>query len=167
MQSALFIGRFQPFHNGHLFVIKEILKKNDRVIIGIGSAEDNYTETNPMTAGERFALIDAALKEAKIPEKKYCIIPIRNINNYAIWVNHVNTLVPPYTRIYTGSKLVKACYEGKHDTEIIDIKREFNLNATLIREKILKNKNWESLVPKSVAKLLKLWDIPKRLKTIH
>ncbi|NIA01996.1 MAG: adenylyltransferase/cytidyltransferase family protein, partial [Nitrospirae bacterium] len=31
MQSALFIGRFQPFHKGHLEMIKKILKENERV----------------------------------------------------------------------------------------------------------------------------------------
>jgi len=34
---ALFIGKFQPFHKGHLFALRQVLKKFDKVIIGIGS----------------------------------------------------------------------------------------------------------------------------------
>ncbi len=176
MQSALFIGRFQPFHQGHLYVVKEILKSNERVIIAIGSAEKNYIRSNPLTAGERFQLIDEALKEAEIPAEKYCIIPIRNINNYALWVHHVNQYVPPYTRLYTGSEIVKACYDGQyynnhrenveHKPEIVQIGREFDISATKVRDAILEDQGWEKMVPPAVAKLLKTWNISKRLQDI-
>lgn len=177
MQSALFIGRFQPFHNGHLDVIKKILKENDRVIIAIGSAEKNFLPSNPMTAGERFTLIDEALKEAKISEKKYCIIPIRNVNNFALWVNHVNTYVPEYTKLYTGSRIITACYENKYSKEhranksgpkLIQLDRNLlPVSGTEIREAILENEKWETLVPKAVAKKLKEWKIPQRLGSIR
>lgn len=175
MDSGLIIGRFQPFHKGHLSVVEDILKKHDRVIIVIGSAEKNFLPNNPLTAGERHQLIDQSLKEAKIPAEKYAIIPIRNVNNYALWVNHINIYIPPYTTLYTGSEIVKACYEGKYSKkhrttkvgpEIIQLKRKFGISATKIRTAILKNKGWEKMVPKAVEKLLKKWGIPKRLKTI-
>ncbi|MBL4693764.1 nicotinamide-nucleotide adenylyltransferase [Candidatus Gracilibacteria bacterium] len=171
MQSALFIGRFQPFHKGHLDAIKTILKDNKRVIIAIGSAEKNFLNSNPLTASERFQLIDEALREAKIPSERFCIIPIRNVNNYALWVNHINIYVPPYTKLYTGSKLVKACYTGKYDKknhgpEVIHLIREVPISASEVREAIHLDSNWESLVPPAVAKLLKEWGIPSRLEII-
>jgi nicotinamide-nucleotide adenylyltransferase len=176
MQSALFIGRFQPFHLGHLEVIKTILKENERVIIVVGSAEKNYLSSNPLTAGERHKIIDEALKEAKIPCEKYCIIPVRNVNNYALWVNHINVYVPPYTKIYTGSEVVKACYEGKYyrndgtskpGPKIITVKKALKVSATKVREAILKkDENWEKMVPKSTAKILKEMNFEKRLDAI-
>jgi nicotinamide-nucleotide adenylyltransferase len=176
MQSALFLGRFQPFHNGHLSVIKRILKENERVIIAIGSAEQNYVPQNPFTASERYQMIEESLKEAKISADKYCIIPVRNIFNYSIWVNHVNTYVPPYTRIYTGSKLIRACYEGKYfrhgekdkkGPEIVQLKRLLPISATKVRNAILKNRKWENLVPKAVATKIKEWEAVNRIKTIR
>lgn len=164
MQSALFVGRFQPFHKGHLAVVKKILKTNERVIIAIGSAEKNFLPENPLTASERFQLIEESLIEAKIPANCYCIIPVRNLDNYALWVNHVNVYVPPYTKVYTGSEIVKTCYEGKCET--IQIKRGKGISATKIRQALLKNTRWEKMVPKAVAKKLKEWHIAKRLKNL-
>ena len=62
--TALFIGRFQPFHEGHLSVVKRALRDNDFLLIGIGSAEEDYLPDNPFTAGERWEMIRAALDEA-------------------------------------------------------------------------------------------------------
>ena len=55
MATALYIGRFQPPHLGHISVIKEILKKYDSVIIGIGSAQEKGTYENPFSAAERIS----------------------------------------------------------------------------------------------------------------
>lgn len=176
MQSALLIGRFQPFHNGHLDAVKKILKENDRVIIVIGSAEKNFLRTDPLTAGERFQIIEESLKEAKIKPEKFCIIPVRNVNNYALWVNHINIHVPPYTKIYTGSELVKACYLGKYykkheknkvGPKIHDLVREIPISASEVREAILKNENWEDFIPPAASKLLKKWGIKDRLNIIQ
>src|SRR3970040_1541422 len=50
---ALWIGRFQPFHLGHLSMAKRILAEVDELVIGIGSAQYSHTPENPFTAGER------------------------------------------------------------------------------------------------------------------
>jgi len=175
MDSALFIGRFQPFHNGHLSVIKDILKKHERAIIVVGSAEKNFLPSNPLTAGERFELIDESLKAEGIPCENYCIIPVRNVNNYALWVNHINIHVPPYSHIYTGSKIVKACYEGKYfqnhrpsnnHLNIIQVEKKLDISASTVRDKILTDDNWQEMVPDAVVKKFEEWDFPTRLKTI-
>ncbi|MCK9186558.1 nicotinamide-nucleotide adenylyltransferase [Candidatus Gracilibacteria bacterium] len=166
MKVALFIGRFQPFHKGHLEVVKEILKENDSVIIAIGSAENSFLPENPMTASERFQIIDESLKEAKISSEKYRIIPIRNINNYNLWVEHLNTYIPPYETVYTGSKIVKDCYADKK-IKIKNLTRKLEISATKIREAMQENKEWEEYVPKACADLMKKWKIPERTKIIQ
>lgn len=167
MQSALFVGRFQPFHKGHLDVVKQILEDNERIIIAIGSAEKNFLPDNPLTASERFQLIEESLKEEKIPAERFCIIPVRNVNNYAIWVNHINIYIPPYNKVYTGSEIVKACYFHKNGPDIIELKRILPISATKVRTAILKNKKWENLVPNAAVKLLKQWDIAKRIHCVQ
>jgi len=122
MKQALFVGRFQPFHLGHLSVIKNALKKEDRLIIVIGSAEENHEPPNPFTSGERFQMIEAALDAEKIPRSKYAIIPIRNVENFMLWTAHVDQYIPPIYKVYTGSKIVKELYQNYGKYKIEDVK---------------------------------------------
>lgn len=163
---ALFIGRFQPFHNGHLSVVQQALADNDFLIIGIGSAEDNYLPDNPFTAGERWEMITAALDEAKIPRDRTAIIPVRNINHYALWVDHVEKLIPPFGPVYSGSPIVQQLFKdhGKHP--VVTVTFEPGVSGTGIREAMKANKTWETLVPPTVASYLKTKRGPERIQSI-
>lgn len=55
MKTGLFIGRFQPFHEGHARCVKHILAKNDRCIILL--RETDLSDKNPFDAAKRKALI--------------------------------------------------------------------------------------------------------------
>ncbi len=165
--SALFIGRFQPFHLGHLSVIDQALKKVDYLIIGIGSAEDSFLPDNPFTCSERLQMIKAALDEAKISPTKYCLIPIRNINNYPLWCHHVALLTPPFQSVYTGSPLVKSLFLQEKKYEVKDVTKIINISATEIRKSILNSHNWKKFVPKAVATKITEFKGEERLKTIH
>jgi bifunctional NMN adenylyltransferase/nudix hydrolase len=50
---AVFIGRFQIFHNGHLAVINEAFKRADHVLVIVGSAHEPRSYRNPFTSEER------------------------------------------------------------------------------------------------------------------
>ena len=63
---GLFVGRFQPFHLGHLAAIKYVLKKVDELVIVIGSAQYSHRRNNPFTAGERLVMVRKALEEAGV-----------------------------------------------------------------------------------------------------
>jgi nicotinamide-nucleotide adenylyltransferase len=165
--KALYIGRFQPFHLGHLDAINQILKQEDFLIIAIGSAQYSHTKENPFTAKERQKMIIATLKFAKINPKKYKVILIPNIENFDAWPNHVDSLVPKYENIYTGSKLVKSLFKAQKRHTIKSIKFNKKISATLVREKIAQNKKWENLVPKSVAEFIKTIDGETRIKETY
>ncbi|MFH1299208.1 MAG: nicotinamide-nucleotide adenylyltransferase [Patescibacteria group bacterium] len=169
MPSALLIGRFQPFHLGHLDALNKALIENDRVLIGIGSAEDNYTDDNPFTAGERFEMIEKTLQAHEIAPGRYAIIPIRNINNYSLWASHVKLLCPSFESLYTGSHMVKELFQ-KHapDIEIKDIEIKHKICATAIREKILQgDESWAKMVPEQVAQYLTKIKVAERLRDIQ
>jgi len=57
--SSLFIGRWQPFHNGHKTLIETVLKKGKPVIIAI--RDTKISESNPFTTFERWSMIQKSL----------------------------------------------------------------------------------------------------------
>ena len=170
--KALFIGRFQPFHNGHLQAIRQIIKENELTYIGIGSTNENTQPLNPFTCAERYEMIESALTATKIPPTKFRIIPIPNISNYALWPAHIETYIPPFEKIYTGSPIVKQLftdYNGKikKPYTIKEITKDLPISATQVRELMLTNKKWEMLVPKTTSDLINKWNGVQRIKNIN
>lgn len=152
------MGRFQPFHNGHLDAIRQIFQYEKHLIIGIGSAENHHEADNPWSASERYRMIDESLKNAGYTCGQYCIIPVRNIDNYPLWPGHVERLVPPFETVYTGSPIVETLF--KENTNHPVTKLDFNLDvtATDIRNRIKTNETWDDIVPGPAARLIKEWD---------
>jgi len=163
---GLLIGRFQPFHKGHGYVIREILKEVDEIVIGIGSAQLSHSLENPFTAGERSLMISKSLLENGIKNRNY-IIPIPDVNNNSMWVAHVHGLTPPFSAIYSGNALVKRLFKE----EGLEVKsppmfnrREYS--GTEIRRRMLKDGPWEQLVPKAVIEVVKEVGGVERLKEL-
>jgi len=87
MRRGLFIGRFQPFHLGHLQDIKNALKDVDELVIGIGSSNEKHTKYNPFSVKERIEMIDLVLPANEI--SKYTIFPIPDLHDDKKWVEPV------------------------------------------------------------------------------
>ncbi len=159
------MGRFQPFHLGHLEVVKQILKENSELIIAIGSANHNYHIKSPFTAGERMWMIHESLKEANVDLRRIYITSYPNIENNAAWYAHIKSLLPPFDIAYSGNPLTQILL-AEHKIKVKKltmIKREIYC-ATVIRERMLKDENWEELVPPAVAKIIKTIEGVKRIK---
>lgn len=123
---ALFIGRFQPFHNGHLDAIKQI--KADLIIIGVGSSQYSGTEDNPYSFLQRKKMIKKILGK----NKKYKIIAIPDIHDSNKWVEHTKKIVGKFNIVYTGNKLTKQLFKQK-GYKVQDIKFNTNVSGTEIR----------------------------------
>lgn len=161
-KPALYVGRFQPFHLGHTDALKQIFEKEDRVLIVIGSAEDDYVPENPFSAGERYQMIEAALIGQKT---RFDIIPLRNIHHYSLWVKHLESLLPPFGNIYTGSPIVRTLFSAS-GYKVFPLKMNLKISATDIRKRAREGKPWKNLIPKSVLNLIEKWDGEKRMKEI-
>ena len=59
----VFIGRFQPFHLGHLSVVKAGLDQAEQLIILSGSSHRPRSVRNPWTADERAEMIYGSIDE--------------------------------------------------------------------------------------------------------
>lgn len=163
---GLLIGRFQPFHMGHIYVIKEIQKEVDETVICIGSAQLSHSLENPFTAGERVMMIRNSLHENKI-KKNYYIIPVPDVNNNSLWVSHLKSLTPPFSKVYSGNALVKRLFKEqgiKVETPPMYNRKEYS--GTEIRQRMLKGEAWEKFVPKAVAGVIEEVRGVERLKNL-
>ena len=161
------MGRFQPFHLGHLDLIKQILEQCDEVIIAITSSQFNYLEKDPFTAGERIEMIHNSLKESEIDLSRCIIVAIENQFNIATWASYLKAALPHFDKVYSGNDYVKMLLA---DSKIDVISPKFldkpQYNATHIRSMIISDDNWQSLVPKAVVKFLEKINGKKRLDII-
>ena len=164
---GILIGRMQPVHNGHMEVIKRILEEVDEIVIGIGSAQLSHEVKDPFTAGERVVMMTQALAEIDVDPSRYYIIPMQDINFNAIWASHVKMLTPPFSIVYSGNPLVKQLFaEEGYEVRQPPLYDRIHLSGTEVRRRILEDKNWQELVPKATADLLKEIDGVNRLKNL-
>ena len=74
--TAQMLGRWQPFHDGHFALFKEILKKTGQVVIMVRSMPQ--TENNPFQFNEIKKRIEDKLKNY---EGRFEVIKVPNITN--------------------------------------------------------------------------------------
>jgi nicotinamide-nucleotide adenylyltransferase len=156
-RRGLMLGRFQPFHKGHLALTKQILSECDELLIIIGSAQFNFIDKDPFSAGERVLMIHEALKEAGADLSRCYIIPVANDENNARWLAYIRSMVPPFDVLYSGNDFVKYLARSQDSSIVIEDPMfvEINeYNGTNIRRLMQEGKPWEHLVPPAVAKVI-------------
>ena len=164
IKRAFYIGRFQPFHWGHHKVISEIAKEVDELIIGIGSAQMSHTPENPFTAGERIMMIARSLEDLDL---NYYVIPIPDIYRNAVWVSHVVSMTPPFSRAYSNNPLVSRLFiERGFEVKYSPMYNREAYSGTEIRRRILAGEKWEQLVPKAVVEVIDEIKGVERLKAV-
>lgn len=159
---GLMVGRFQPFHLGHLAAIREVLGKCDDLVIVIGSAEESHTERNPFTAGERYQMITSSLTAEE--RARVHIIPVRDVNRYSVWVNHVESYVPPFDIVFSNSDLTRSLFrQAGYEVSRTKAYNPKTYSATEIRRRMVSGGKWRHLVPKEVGAILDGIDARRRL----
>jgi nicotinamide-nucleotide adenylyltransferase len=165
---GLFLGRFQPLHNGHVHALKEIFEKEEKIFVVIGSAQASYTPINPFSASERFQMIESILEELDVPCSRYHIIPVPDIHNYPRWVNHVKQFVPPFGMFYTGSETSAKLFQD-HGIPVnrISLFEKALYSGKEVRRRMVADEEWQSLVPRIVVNLIERIDGVKRVKSLN
>ena len=164
---ALTMGRFQPFHLGHLHLVKQILAEYDEVIIAITSSQFNYLEKDPFTAGERIEMIHQSLKDEKIDLSKCFIVTLENQFNIATWASYLKSSLPKFDKVISGNQYVSMLLADS-GIEVIHpkfLERE-KYTGSKIRQMIIQDNSWENFVPKAVSKIIHEINGVQRLKVI-
>jgi nicotinamide-nucleotide adenylyltransferase len=168
LTTGLFIGRFQPFHKGHLATVKFALGKVDKLVIVVGSAQKSYDPKNPFTAGERIRMIKESLDADKeIDIKKIMIIPVPDVDVHSLWTRQVDMLVPKYDVVFANDPFTLMLFRERGvKTVKAPLVDRSEMQATEIRNRMVVGEKWESLVPAAVAKIVKEINGVERVKAI-
>lgn len=160
MTSALFIGRMQPLHKGHLRILRKALSEHDKLIIGIGCA-NKYCKNNknPFSYEEVKKMIEANL------QGNYEIIKINDCEKDDEWTKNIKKIVSKEDTIYSGNDWVINLLKNHCKIEKLD--REMGISATQIRELIAKDDDgWRSLVPNGTIRIIEEIGIQEIKKTL-
>ena len=165
---GLLVGRFQPFHAGHLGTVRRLRTEasDEELIVAIGSAEQSYTWENPFTASERFEMIARALAEASIDG--VLVVPVADIHRHALWVRYLEGLLPEFGRVYTNNPLTRLLFEkGGYRVERPPLLDRTRLEGRKLRELLASGRPLGNRVPRSVARYLAEIDAAGRLALLR
>lgn len=166
MRRAVAIGRYQPFHKGHLAVVEHAVSAYDEVVLVVGSAQKSHAPDNPFTAGERIAMIRAALAEAGIDAAYPIAVP--DLHRNALWVRHVETYVPPFDVVLTHNPLPARLFgEAGYDVDQPEMTERDRFEGERVRRLLREGGDWAKLVPPAVADLVKAFDGEQRLRDVQ
>ncbi len=163
--NGLLIGRFQPFHLGHLEALQFALSNVDKLWVGLGSSNRPVEKNNPFTAEQRKEMILSSIDNSM--NEKITIYLIPDVDNHIRWIEKIDTIVPKFDLIFSNDNLTKHLY-SKRNVKVLAIpflNRE-SLSGTHIRELIINDGRWEDLVPDGTRSYLQNTGAKELLKNL-
>ncbi|AFS83634.1 nicotinamide-nucleotide adenylyltransferase [Candidatus Nitrosopumilus sediminis] len=163
--NGLLIGRFQPFHLGHLKALEFALTKVDKLWIGLGSSNKPIEKNNPFTAEQRKEMILSSIDDSM--KKRISIYFIPDVDNHMRWIEKIDTIVPKFDIIFSNDELTKHLY-SKRNIQVLSIPflNRKSLSGTNIRDLIISDQKWDDLVPAGTRNFLKNFDAKEHLKNL-
>jgi len=163
--DGLLIGRFQPFHLGHLDAVLFGLSRTENMFIGIGSSNKSNERKNPFSAEERTEMIISSIESSMIDRLKIFDIP--DVDNHEKWTFEIDQIIPKYDVVFTNDEFTKTLFEKrKIDVIPVVLKDREKFSGTNVRQLILDGKNWQDFVPKGAQKVLEKIKAKERLKNL-
>ena len=163
--NGFLIGRFQPFHLGHLEAVNFALSNVEQLYIGIGSSNKSNEPRNQFTAQERSQMIKSSLDENTL--QRVNIYDIPDSDDHSKWTESVDKIIPKYDIVFSNDNFTQSLYE-RNDKKIIPVvlKSRADLSGTNIRKLIQTDGNWSNLVPDGTKNILLKIDAKNRLKDL-
>ena len=163
--NGLLIGRFQPFHLGHLEALQFALSTVDKLWVGLGSSNKPIGKSNPFSAEERKKMILSSIDDSM--KNKITIYFIPDVDNHVKWIEKIDTIVPKFNIVFSNDPLTDHLY-SKRTVQVISIpflKRD-QLSGTRIRDLIKSDQKWDDLVPSGTKLILENLDLKNRKKIL-
>ena len=163
--DGFLIGRFQPFHLGHLEAVNFALSKVEQLYIGIGSSNKSHQPRNPFTVEERRQMISSSLDGKTV--KRVSIYDIPDLDDHYKWTQSIDEIIPNYDIVFSNDDFTHSLYQ-KIEKDVISVKLKYReiLSGTHIRKMILNEENWQDLVPDGARNILLKINAQNRLECL-
>ena len=163
--NGLLIGRFQPFHLGHLDAVLFGLSRTENLFIGIGSSNKSNENRNPFSAKERREMIISSIEPSMAERTKIFDIP--DVGDHEKWAFEIDKIVPKYDVVFTNDEFTQTLFE-KREMNVVPVvlKDREKFSGTNIRNLIIEDKNWRDLVPQGTRNVLDSINAKERLKNM-
>lgn len=173
MRRAVYIGRFQVLHLGHLDVLKFIDAQPDvdEIAVVIGSTQyDHRTKhpdapwaVNPFSVDERRALVEAALSgQLGKPWRVHCV---PDTHDCATWIAGVLAATGPVHVLFSATRKERELFMA-HGVEARTFPRGRPFHAGTIRERMAAGEAWADAVPPAAAAVLRGLGCEARLREL-
>ena len=160
IDTIAYIGRFQPFHNGHLSTLLRGLQLAKQVVVVLGSANKPSTLKNPWNASDRQEMIRSSIPNDIYPERVKFVRADDYPGDDSGWTNQIRSLIIPHTSNgkfeLIGSNKDESTYYFKFFPDIyLHQPLKLLLSGTEIRKYYFNGaSDWETMVPGGSQKFL-------------
>ena len=163
--DGLLIGRFQPFHLGHLDAVLFGLSRVENLFICIGSSNKSNERKNPFSAKERREMIVTSIEPSIADRIKIFDVP--DVGDHEKWTFEIDKTVPKYDIVFTNDEFTRTLFE-KREISVISVilKDREKFSGTNIRNLIAYDRNWRDLVPQGTRNVLDSINAKERLKNM-
>ena len=130
MMNYIVLGRFQPLHNGHVFLIEKALDlagDDDKVIVAIGSASCQIEPRNPWTGEERKEMIENWNNQVEV-------VLIDDINDPPNWVEHAKKFHGNGILVTSDKQTAELYRESNWNVIEVDLSNRDNFEGWRIRQ---------------------------------
>lgn len=148
---GIVIGRFQPFHLGHKFLIEEALKISEKIIIGVGSSNISNLQ-NPYSLKKRKRFLQDFIREEGLNFKIFKIVPLVDDFDDDVWFSKLLNKTGKFDVGIGDNEWVNGIF-AKNNIPIVRVglyKRDI-LEGKVIRELMKDNKKWVDRVPQYIV----------------
>ena len=163
--DGLLIGRFQPFHLGHLDAVLFGLARTENLFICIGSSNKSNERKNPFSAEERREMILTSIEPSIADRIKIFDVP--DVGDHEKWTFEIDKIVPKYDIVFTNDEFTRTLFE-KREISVISVilKDREKFSGTNIRNLIAYDRNWRDLVPQGTRNVLDNINAKERLQNL-
>ena len=146
---AVFIGRMQPFHNGHMHVVREGFKIADNVLVLFGDSGGPRTIKNPFTPKQRAQMLLASCDNEGLRDPSPCWGTVYDHPNDQVWISRINDEIAAWMGDMKGKVAIIGHNKDSSSDyinwfpqyttfdipyQILDMEFKANIDATKIRE---------------------------------